>query len=221
MAEEYRLVGYARVSTDDQRLDLQMDALAKAGVPEDSIYTDYASGIAPKRKGFEMCMKALREGDVLVVWKLDRLARSVTQLITVMEMLRTKEIELRVITQNIDTTSAFGKFIFHIFAALAEMERELISERTKAGIAAARRRGRHPGRPAAMSHEQWHEAAKRLLAGEAGYKVAESLGLKRSTVYSYREDLLAGRPYPFDKKEDRRNDSANHHMQHLPVRDKS
>jgi len=140
------LLGYARVSTDDQRLDLQQDALSQAGVANDNVYQEQVSGVATKRPELEHLKKALRPGDTLVVWKLDRLGRSVKELIALTEWLRERDIELVSIKDNIDTTTAVGKMVFHMLAAFAQFERDIISERTKAGLAAARARGHRGGR---------------------------------------------------------------------------
>jgi len=140
------LMGYARVSTDDQRLDLQRDALAQAGVANDNVYQEQVSGVATKRPELEHLKRALRSGDTLVVWKLDRLGRSVKELITLTDWLRDHDIELISLKDNIDTTTAVGRMVFHMLAAFAQFERDIISERTKAGLKAARARGHRGGR---------------------------------------------------------------------------
>ena len=142
-----RLIGYARVSTNLQELQLQTDALLKAGVPKRLIFADKISGSKAERPGLDACQKELREGDTLVVWRLDRLGRSVRHLIDVVEELRERKVGFKSICDGaIDTTCASGKLIFHIFTALAEFERGLIQERTRAGLQAARARGRLGGR---------------------------------------------------------------------------
>jgi DNA invertase Pin-like site-specific DNA recombinase len=146
------LIGYARVSKNDgsQSPDLQTDALIAAGVDKSRIYTDMASGKNDDRQGLTNCLKSLREGDTLVVWKLDRLGRSLKHLIDTIDDLSTRKIGFRVLSgqgANIDTATSQGRLVFGIFAALAEFERDLISERTKAGLASARARGREGGRP--------------------------------------------------------------------------
>ena len=133
-------VGYARVSTHEQNFDLQQDALKNAGCRK--IFTDTISGAVQTREGLERAMDALREGDTLVVWKLDRLGRSLPHLVVLINALRDKGIGFRSLQEHIDTTSGVGKLVFHIFASLAEFERDLIRERTLAGIASARTRGR-------------------------------------------------------------------------------
>ena len=152
------LVGYMRVSKNDgsQTLDLQRDALLKAGVDKDYIYQDLASGRKDMRLGLENCLKALQPNNTLVVWKLDRLGRDLKHLINITDDLRKRDIGFKVLTgqgANIDTTTANGKLIFGIFASLAEFERELIAERTIAGLKAARARGRLGGRPRKMDQQ--------------------------------------------------------------------
>src|ERR671933_242256 len=141
------LVGYARVSTTDQTLDLQHDTLTKAGCTK--IFADTASGAQTERKGLTDALSYVRSGDTLVVWKLDRLGRSLKDLITRITELETRKIGFKSLTEQIDTTTSGGKLIFHIFGALAEFERDIIRERTNAGLQAARARGRHGGRPKA------------------------------------------------------------------------
>ena len=150
------LLGYVRISKSDgsQSLDLQRDALLAAGVAPDRIYEDRASGRYDARPGLEACLKALRSEDTLVVWKLDRLGRNLRHLVTLVETLHHREVELKVVTgqgAQVDTTTANGRLVFGIFAALAEFEAELIRERTRVGLAAARARGRRGGRPRKMT----------------------------------------------------------------------
>src|SRR5512144_1567373 len=142
------LVGYARVSTQDQTLDLQKDALEKIGCTR--IYTDTASGAKAERKGLEEALSYVREGDILVVWRLDRLGRSLKHLIETITELNKRGIGFKSITENSDTTTSGGKLVFHIFGALAEFERDIIKERTQAGLRAARARGRLGGHPRAQ-----------------------------------------------------------------------
>src|SRR5258707_8644899 len=149
-----RLVGYARVSTQDQDLALQIDALLKYGVAEDLIFTDKASGAKHQRPGLDACLAQLRDGDVLLVWRLDRLGRSVRHFVTLIDQLREKSIGFRSVCDGaIDTTTPSGELIFHVFSALAQFERRLIQERTNAGLAAARARGRKGGRPPIMADD--------------------------------------------------------------------
>src|SRR5919106_2295855 len=143
------LIGYARVSTQDQTLNLQKDALKKIGCSK--IFTDTASGTKEERKGLEDALNYVREGDTLVVWRLDRLGRSLKHLIETITELNNRKIGFKSIQENIDTTTSGGKLVFHIFGALAEFEREIIRERTKAGLTAARSRGKVGGRPKVLS----------------------------------------------------------------------
>ena len=164
------LVGYMRVSKADgsQTTDLQRDALLAAGVGPEALYEDKASGSKDDRPQLAACLKALRAGDTLVVWKLDRLGRNLRHLVNVVHDLTDRGIGLKVLTGQgaaIDTTTASGKLVFGIFAALAEFERELISERTVAGLASARARGRKGGRPYKMTPAKVRLAASRLSAG--------------------------------------------------------
>ena len=177
------LVGYARVSTRDQNLDLQKEALAKAGC--DKIYEDTASGAKASRQGLALAFEVLREGDSLVVWKLDRLGRSVKNLITLVGDLAQRGIHFKSLTDNIDTSTTSGRFLFHVMASLAEMERELLPERTNAGLEAARKRGRVGGRKRAMTDSKI-ESAKRLLAdGVPPKDVAQDLGVSVPTFYRW------------------------------------
>lgn len=177
------IIGYARVSTDDQKLDLQTHALKAAGC--EKIYEDYASGKRENRPGLVGAMDNLREGDTLVVWKLDRLGRSLKQLITFVEDLGQRGIHFRSLTDNIDTSTTSGRFFFHIMASLAEMERELIVERTRAGLKAAREMGRTGGRRRLMTDSKI-EAAKRLLnSGIPAKEVAVNLGVSIPTLYRW------------------------------------
>jgi DNA invertase Pin-like site-specific DNA recombinase len=143
------LIGYARVSTTDQTLHLQQDALKQAGCSK--IFTDTASGAKAERKGLEDALSYVRTGDILVVWRLDRLGRSLQHLIDTIAELQTRSIGFRSLTEQIDTTTSGGKLIFHILGALAEFERDLIRERTQAGLQAARARGNFGGRPKTLS----------------------------------------------------------------------
>lgn len=179
------LIGYARVSTDDQKLDLQRDALAAAGVDETRIYEEYLSGVKARRPQLEECLKALRPGDVLVVWRLDRLGRNVRELDRIMEDLRTRDIDFRSLSEQIDTTSAVGKLVFHMMAAFAEFERNLISERTRAGLKAARLRGHKGGRPMKITPKKWPllQAALDANITTPIDEVADAFDCSRSAVY--------------------------------------
>jgi len=185
------LIGYARVSKTDgsQVLDLQRDALIGAGVASEQIYQDEASGKRDDRPGLQACLKALRSGDVLVVWKLDRLGRDLRHLVNTAQDLAERGIGFKVLAgqgAEIDTTTASGKLVFGIFAALAEFERELIRERTKAGLASARARGRKGGRRFDLSKAQVRLAQAAMQNRDT--KVSElctELGVTRSTLYRY------------------------------------
>ena len=175
------LIGYARISTDDQNLDLQLDALKAAGCYQ--VCTDQLSGAAKHRPGLEEAFKYLRPGDTLVVWKLDRLGRTVKGLVDLVEELQAKEIQFKSLTDGIDTSTTAGRFFFHVMAAMAQMERELIKERTKAGLAAAKARGRTGGRKKVMDESKIAAAKKLLEAGTPATEVAKNLGVGRATLY--------------------------------------
>ncbi len=154
-------IGYARVSTQDQRPELQLDALAGAGCEQ--VFQERQSGKDRDRPELETCLKVLRKGDTLVVWRLDRLGRSLKDLVEIVHALEDRGVGFQSLTESIDTTNAGGKLVFHVFAALAEFERNLIRERTVAGLAAARARGRRGGRKAKMSKADVRKAAAMLL----------------------------------------------------------
>jgi len=185
------LIGYARVSKADgsQTTDLQRDALLAAGIDSEQIYEDQASGKQDDRPQLAACLKALRHGDTLIVWKFDRLGRDLRHLVNVVHDLTDRGVGLKVLTGQgaaIDTTTASGKLVFGIFAALAEFERELISERTKAGLKSARARGRKGGRPYKMTPAKVRLAAASM--GQPGTKVGElckELGVTRQTLYRH------------------------------------
>jgi DNA invertase Pin-like site-specific DNA recombinase len=178
------LIGYARVSTDDQNLGLQRDALEKAGC--EKIYADQQSGASTERLGLNGILEMARPGDTLVVWRLDRLGRSLKHLIHLMEQLDRQGIGLRSLQENIDTTTSGGRLVFHLFGALAEFERNLIRERTRAGLSAARARGRQGGRPKRLDPKK-RELALRLYQ-ERQHSIAELcqlMGISKSTLYNY------------------------------------
>jgi len=175
-------IGYMRVSTNDQRTDLQEDALKKEGC--DQLFSDTASGAKTDRPGLEEALSYLRKGDTLVVWKLDRLGRSLKHLIEVVNLLDDRGIYFKSIQESIDTSTSGGKLIFHVFGALAEFERDIIRERTMAGLKAARARGRKGGRPKLMD-DKMISMAKMLMADHSNSvkDVCETLGVSRSTLY--------------------------------------
>jgi len=178
------LVGYARVSTQDQRPALQLDALKKAGCGK--VFTEKASGAQRERPELQAALEYMRPGDTLIVWKLDRLARSMKQLIETVEGLAKRTIGFRSLTEAIDTTTAGGTLVFHIFASLAQFERSIIRERTKAGLAAARSRGRTGGRPPALSDQDLQQARALLKDPEITVdQVAKRLGVGASTLYRH------------------------------------
>lgn len=174
-------IGYARVSTDEQTLALQLDALEAAGC--DPICRDVGlSGIARDRPGLAEALAAVGQGDTLVVWKLDRLGRSLPHLIEMITGLGAAGIGFRSLSEQIDTSSAGGRLVFHIMGALAEFERSLISERTKAGMQAARKRGKHVGRPRALTRQQIDHARLLIGQGTSQREIAELFGVSANTV---------------------------------------
>ena len=178
------LIGYARVSTQDQNPQLQLDALKASGC--ERIFEEKASGAQRERPALQEALSVLREGDTLVVWKLDRLARSLRQLIDTIEALEERGIGFRSLTESIDTTTSGGRLVFHIFGALAEFERSIIRERTTAGLASARARGRLGGRPRAMSPEDIAVAKTLLANSEISVKeIARRQGVSVSTLYKH------------------------------------
>ena len=185
------LIGYARVSKADgsQSLDLQRDALIAASVGEDQIYSDRASGKNDERPGLEACLKALRDGDVLVIWKLDRMGRSLHHLVKTVAWLSERRVGLKVLTgqgAQIDTTTAHGRLSFGIFASLAEFESELIRERTMAGLAAARARGRKGGRKFALTKAQLRMAQAAMANRDTSVsELCKELKIKPVTLYRY------------------------------------
>ncbi len=181
------LICYARVSKNEQNLDLQRDALIKAGCLEKNIFTDKITGTKAERRGLEQALSHLRAGDTLVVWRLDRLGRSLKHLIETVTKLREQNIAFKSITENIDTSTATGQLVFHIFGALAEFERNLIRERTIAGLEAARTRGRLGGRPQLKASEGKVGMAKKLYADKTNKigEICKTLNISRATLYRY------------------------------------
>ena len=180
------MIGYMRVSTPDQSLDLQRDALLAAGVAEDRVYHDVCSGKATDRPGLARSLDVAREGDAIVAWKLDRIGRSLPHVVGLVGELQKRGVGLKVLTGDIDTTTSTGRLVFGLFATLAEFERDLIYERTMAGLAAARARGRAGGRPRVMTRQKLR-AAMALMADRdlAARDVASQLGVSLSTLYAY------------------------------------
>lgn len=175
-------IGYCRVSTQDQNLELQLDELKKAGC--EKIFQDVASGSKDERKGLLEAMAFAREGDCIVIWKLDRLSRSLRHLIDTVNQLKERKVGLRVLTQNLDTTTPSGTLVFHIFGALAEFERLLIKERTNAGLASARARGRVGGRPKAMDEKKIQIARSLHADGRTNIsEICETLNVSKATLY--------------------------------------
>ena len=178
------LIGYARVSTDDQNLNLQRDALKQLGC--DQIFEDQLSGAKAERPGLREALKYARSGDTLVVWRLDRLSRSLKDLIEMVAKLDERNVGLKSLHEAVDTSSTSGKLIFHIFGALAEFERNLIRERTQAGLIAARARGRKGGRPKALNQDKRALAIK--LYDEKNHtvkQICELMGISKPTLYTY------------------------------------
>jgi len=183
MSHNHR-IGYARVSTDDQTLDLQIDALKKSGCS--LIYEEKASGKSSDRVELKNCLKALRSGDTLVVWRLDRLGRSLSDLIRIVTELEGRGVSFESLTEKIDTGSATGKLVFHIFGSLAEFERALTLERVRAGLDAAKARGRKGGRPRKLNEKAMKEI--RALLNDPEIRpadVARRYGVSRSTLFRY------------------------------------
>lgn len=180
-------IGYVRVSTVEQNLDMQMDALHNDGCKD--IFQDKASGTQADREGLEKALEYMREGDTLVVWKLDRLGRSLKHLIEIINQLNKKKMYFKSLQEKIDTSTSGGKLIFHVFGALAEFERDMISERTRAGLKAAKKRGRMGGRPKKLSAKEI-TLAKSLMEDESNSigDICELLGVSRSTIYRYLKD---------------------------------
>lgn len=178
-----RILGYARVSTEEQHLDLQLDALKAAGCTH--VYSDQGiSAVAKYRKGFDEALSELKSGDVLVIWKMDRAFRSLRHALDVLEQLENQDIQFRSLTDQIDTTTPMGKCMYQIRNAFAELERNLISERTKAGMEAARKRGKHIGRPKKLTSKQI-EWAKTQLSGNSQMtttQVAKELKISTKTL---------------------------------------
>ena len=177
------LIGYARVSTQDQNLELQREVLAKVGCRK--LFEDKISGTRAERPGLAKALEMLREGDTLVVWKLDRLGRSVKQLVDLVSELQKRAVQFKSLTDAIDTGTPSGRFFFHVMASLAEMERELTVERTRAGLEVARQLGRTGGRRRKMTDSKIESAKKLLASGVPPKDVAKNLGVSIPTLYRH------------------------------------
>lgn len=175
------LLGYARVSTTDQDPQLQIDALTAAGV--DRLFVDHASGAAASRPQFDQMMETIRRGDTVLVWRLDRLGRSMKHLLELVADFELRDVGLRSLNEQLDTTTANGRLIFHVMAALAEFERGLLSERTRAGLQAAQRKGRMGGRPKALSPSAARAVIDLRNQGKTVAEIAQTLRVSRATVY--------------------------------------
>jgi DNA invertase Pin-like site-specific DNA recombinase len=183
-----RLVGYARVSSNGQELQLQLDALRKAGVAKADVFTDKVSGAKAARPGLDKCLQQLKPGDTLLVWRLDRLGRSIRHLIDLVEDLHQRSVKFKSLCDGaIDTTTASGELIFHVFSALAQFERRLIQERTNAGLKAARARGRLGGRPPMSLDDPRIQTAKKLHSdkGMVIADICKTLQISRPTLYRW------------------------------------
>ena len=176
-------VGYARVSTRDQQLALQVDALRQAGCTQ--IYEEVISGAKAERPVLQALLTQVRAGDVLMIWKLDRLGRSLRHLIEVVTTLAQREVGFKSLHEHLDTTTSTGKLVFHLFGALAEFERDLIRERQREGIALAKQKGVYRGRRRALSVEQADELRRRAAAGEKKASLSRAFGISRETLYQY------------------------------------
>lgn len=178
-------VGYMRVSSEGERqtTDLQKDALMQAGVDHRNIFEDRASGAKDNRPGLEKALTFLQNGDCLIVWKLDRLGRSISHLLTIVNDLNKRGIAFKSLTEHIDTTTANGELLFNIFASLAQYERTLIRERVMAGLASAKRRGRIGGRPRVLDQEKLETILEHLKTGVSKASVCRTFAIKRSTLY--------------------------------------
>lgn len=181
------LIGYARISTDDQNLDLQKDALTRAGC--ERVLEDRESGAKASRPGLKAALEYAREGDTILVWRLDRLGRSLRDLIDLVNRLESRGIGLRSLHESIDTTTSSGKLVFHVFGALAEFERNLIRERTQAGLTAARARGRRGGRPKALDESRRALAVQLYQERRRTVKeICVLMGISKPTLYKYVEE---------------------------------
>ncbi len=187
------LIGYMRVSSDNDRqvLDLQYDALIKEGIDPRHIFQDKASGVRDNREGLQEALNYLKSGDCLVVWKLDRLGRSLPHLISIVDGFKEKNIGFRSITEKMDTTTPHGEFLFSVFGALAQYERALTKERIMAGLDAAKKRGKTGGRPKAISDEKMQAINEALESGASKASICRTFNVKRTTLYDAIEKTKA------------------------------
>ncbi len=202
-------IGYARTSREDQNLDLQLNALRKAGIKDKYIHQEKVSALASKRPQYDLALKRCRAGDTLVVWKLDRLGRSVLHLIHTINDLKDRGVGFKSLTEGFDTTTPMGTLIFHIMAALAQMERDTTAERTAAGIEAAKERKTYTTRKLTFTKDQWDTACAAHNASLGDDKpltliqLAEISGMAYARIYNYREDIRANVPFetrfPYEK----------------------
>lgn len=180
-----RLIGYARVSTEEQNLEMQIAALEKAGVPRSSIHVEKVSAAVSQRPKLSWAIESLREGDTLVCWKMDRIARSLADLMRRIKQIEDSGANFRSLTEHIDTTTPGGRLIFHVLGALAEFERDLIRERTRAGVKAAQERGVRFGVDPKLSPKQIAEAQRMRDRGQSVYKIAEHFDVAHTTIYNW------------------------------------
>jgi len=179
-----RLIGYARVSTADQDVGMQIAALKRVGVNDDNIWWEQVSGVKAKRPQRDLALMDAREGDVIIVYKLDRLGRSFRELLEIVDGLKARGVGFKSITEGFDTTTVSGKLLFHVIGALAEFERGLIAERTRDGMREAKAQGKNVGAPLFMTKVRIEEATKRLAAGETISQIAERWAVSRQTLYT-------------------------------------
>lgn len=194
---EGKKIGYARTSREDQCLDMQLNALRKEGVIDKHVFHEQVSAVSKKRPKYELALKRCRKGDILVVWKLDRLGRSLTHLIKTVEDLEARGVQVVSITESIDTTTPMGKLFFHLMAAIAQFERDLVSERTKAGIQAAKERGTYRTRSVTIKPEQWAAMIKAFEEDNTKgiSAVAKEQGLTYAKVHNYWEEIKNAVPF--------------------------
>lgn len=180
-----RLVGYARVSTEEQNLDMQISALVNAGVHPDNIWKEHVSAVAKKRPELAMAMADARKGDTFVVWKLDRLARDLGNLLEIMRHFDTTGVSFKSLTEGIDTSTPVGKLLLHVIGALAQFERDLVVERTKAGVAAHRARGGQIGQPKKIEGKTHDKVVRMIKAGKRVVEIAAEVGVTPTTIYNH------------------------------------